>query len=219
LGRLDLGETAMEKLDFKKRDRVLYTGKVGRWDRVTPPKMALLMIDGQGDPNGPGFARALAMLYPMAYAVKFAQKNRGGDFVVPPLEGLWWSDDTSAFVSGDRSAWKWTAMLRVPDAVKGAEVEAARDRVSAKLAKKPEVDASALADVRFEGFDEGDCLQTLFIGPYSDEPPVLADLHDRVMPEAGLTFNGAHHEIYLGDPRRAAPEKLKTILRQPVRAI
>ena len=93
-----------EKLDFKKRDKALYSGKPGRWDRLTIPPMTFLAIDGQGDPNGPAYARALSVLYPVAYAIKFAHKARGADFVVPPLEALWWADDPSVFVSNTRPA-------------------------------------------------------------------------------------------------------------------
>lgn len=207
-----------DKTDFKKTDKAFYSGKVGRWDQVLLPKLNFLMIDGQGDPGGAAYARALGALYPVAYTVKFAQKAQGADFVVPPLEALWWADDPGAFVRGERAAWKWTAMLRMPECVTEQDVAAAQAGAAAKLAKKGG-DAGAVTELRLQTLTEGACLQTLHVGPYSDEAPVLADLHDRVMPEAGLTFGGAHHEIYLGDPRRVAPEKLRTILRQPVMPI
>lgn len=207
------------KLDFKKTDKPFYSGKAGRWDRLTIPEMQFVMIDGQGDPNGPTYARAISVLYPVAYAMKFAAKAQGADFVVPPLEALWWADDPSAFVAGDRSAWRWTAMIRMPETLSQEDFVNARDSASVKLAKKGGVDVTALAELRLDRLEEGDCLQILHIGAYTDESPTLADLHDRLMPESGLTFNGKHHEIYLGDPRKVAPEKLKTILRQPVRSI
>lgn len=207
----------MDKLDFKKIDRPLYSGKAGRWDRVQVPRMCFLTIEGQGDPNGPGYASALRVLYPLAYGIKFAAKARGADFVVPPLEALWWADDPAAFVSGDRAQWQWRAMLRMPEGVTGEEVDAVRATVAAKLEKKG-ADISRLMDVKADEIEEGDSLQILHIGPYTDEAPTLADLHDRLMPEQGLTFNGPHHEIYLSDPRRVAPEKLRTILRQPVKS-
>lgn len=205
-----------EKLDFKKADKPYYSGKVGRWDRIFIPPLQFLSITGQGDPAGPHYARALGALYPLAYGIKFAQKAAGADFVVPPQQSLWWADDPGSFVRMEREKWRWCAMIRMPDAVSGADLEVAREKAAAKLVKKGE-DASALAEVSLKALKEGDCLQTLHVGPYSDEAPVLADLHDRVMPEAGLTFGGKHHEIYLGDPRRVAPEKLRTILRQPVK--
>lgn len=208
----------MDKLDFKKVDKAFYSGKAGRWDRITVPRMSFLMIDGQGDPNGASYGRALGVLYPLAYAVKFAMKAKGADFVVPPLEALWWADDPTVFVSGDRGAWKWTAMLRMPESVSPEMVEDARTASAGKLAKKPGVDVTALGELRLAQYEEGDCLQTLHIGAYTDEAATLADLHDRLMPEEGLTFHGPHHEIYLSDPRRVEPARLKTILRQPVAA-
>lgn len=198
------------KLDFKKRDRAFYTGKPGRWDRLTLPELTFLAIEGQGDPDGPVYAEALGALYPLAYTIKFARKAQGADFVVPPLEALWWADDPAVFVAGDRAAWRWRAMLRVPDDVTGADLDAARKAVRAKGKTGP-FDA-----VTHTKLTEGDCLQTLHLGPYADEAPVLARLHDEIMPDAGLTFAGPHHEIYLSDPRKSAPEKLRTILRQPV---
>ncbi len=203
----------MEKLDFRKAERALYAGKVGRWDRIVVPKMRFVTIAGQGAPAGEAWQAALGALYPVAYAVKFAMKAAGADFVVPPLEGTWHAEDPGAFLAGRREEWRWTAMLRVPDAVSG-EVFAAAVAKSAGKA-----DAAVLASVELSDIEEGDSLQTLHIGPYAAETPVLADLHGRVMPEAGVTFGLPHHEIYLSDARRVAPEKLKTILRQPVRPI
>lgn len=211
----------MDKLDFKKRDKSFYTGKQGRWDRLTIPPMTYLMIDGQGDPGGAAYGRAIAALYPLAYGVKFLFKAKEADFTVPPLESVWSADDPSAFVTNNRSAWQWTAMIRLPDPVENREFEDVRATALTKLARKKDTptDAETMQSVRLEVLNEGDCLQTLHIGPYSDEAPVLAHLHNTVMPDLGLTFGKAHHEIYLSDPRRVAPEKLKTILRQPVRPI
>jgi hypothetical protein len=110
-------------------------------------------------------------------------------------------------------------MIRMPETLTETDFETAREAASVKLAKKGEVDVTALEELRLDHLEEGDCLQILHIGAYTDEAPTLADLHDRLMPESGLTFNGAHHEIYLSDPRKVAPEKLKTILRQPVRPV
>ncbi|MGR3712393.1 MAG: GyrI-like domain-containing protein [Shimia sp.] len=205
------------KIDFKKTDKPYYSGKVGAWTRITFPKLQFLSISGQGDPGEAVYARALGALYPLAYGIKFAQKSLNADFVVPPQQSLWWADDPRAFVQARRDQWRWTAMIRMPDAVTQADLDAARGAARIKLAKKS-VDHSVLDEVSLIPMEEGDCLQTLHVGPYSDEAPVLAHLHDVVMPEAGLTFNGHHHEIYLGDPRRVAPEKLRTILRQPVKS-
>ncbi len=107
----------MPKLDFKKQDKPLYAAKAGQWQTIDVPGMRFLMIDGRGDPNGHAYARALSALYPLAYTIKFALKAETADFVVPPLEALWWADDPSAFVRGERSEWHWTTMLRMPATV------------------------------------------------------------------------------------------------------
>ncbi|WP_323779865.1 GyrI-like domain-containing protein [Thalassovita sp.] len=209
----------MDKLDFKKTDKPFYSGRTGRWDRVRVPQMTFLAIEGQGDPNGAAYAASIAALYPLAYAIKFSMKAEGRDFVVPPLEALWWADDMAAFVAGDRAHWRWKAMLRMPEAVTEDMLNAAYAKTLAKLVKAKDsvTDADHVEAVGLWRFEEGDCLQTLHSGSYADEAPVLAALHHEVMPGMGLTFAGDHHEIYLSDPRRVAPEKLKTILRQPVK--
>jgi hypothetical protein len=209
----------MTKTDFRKTDPAFYSGRPGRWDRLTLPAISCLLIDGTGDPNGPGFAAATRALYPLAYALKFRARAAGRDFAVPPSEALWWADDPAAFTRNDRDDWRWRLLLRMPDHLRAADLDAVRPTVLEKLAKKKPgaADPARIAAVRLEPMTEGDCLQTLHVGPYSAEAPVLADLHDRLMPELGLTFAGPHHEVYLSDPRRTAPEKLRTILRQPVR--
>ena len=205
-------DKTLAKLDFKTRDRAFYTGKPGRWDRLTLPEMTFLTIEGQGDPDGPSYAAALSALYPLAYTIKFDRKARGADFTVPPLEALWWADDPVAFTTGDRAAWRWQAMIRMPDDVTESALAAARAAVRAKGKSGP---FDAVTRVLLT---EGDCLQALHLGPYSAEAPVLARLHDEIMPGAGLDFAGPHHEIYLSDPRKTPAEKLRTILRQPVRS-
>ncbi len=168
------------------------------------------MIDGQGSlGDSVEYAAALAALYPLAYATKFFSKRElGRDYAVPPLEGLWWADDRSAYTqAGRRDEWRWTLMLMVPGWITADHVAAAR-------AGKPNTDTSA---VRLGQHADGRCLSILHLGPFADEAAVLHRLHHEVMPARGLTFNGEHHEIYLSDPRRTPPEKLRTILRQPVR--
>ncbi len=204
-----------DKLDFKKTDKAYYSGKVGRWDRITLPQMQFLCVEGIGEPAGSAYAAALSGLYPLAYGIKFDAKAQGQDFVVPPLEALWWADDPSAFGADRRDEWKWRAMIRMPDFVTAKAFAACAATARAKLDKKGE-DAGVIDPVQLIPFEEGDCLQILHVGSYADEAPVLAHLHDVLMPEQGLSFNGPHHEIYLSDPRRVAPEKLRTILRQPV---
>ena len=209
----------MDTLDFKKRDKPFYSGKAGRWDRLVVPEMTYLVASGTGDPDQPGFARAVAALYPLAYGVRALCKAMGEVFTVSPLAALWSAVDPEVFVSGDRMAWEWTVMLRLPDDIDAGVLDVVRPTALKKLAGKKDAgtDAGTMEMVQLIRLEEGACLQTLHLGPYADEAPVLADLHGRVMPEQGVTFNGRHHEIYLGDPRRVAPARLKTILRQPVR--
>jgi hypothetical protein len=154
----------------------------------------------------------LAALYPVAYKVKFASKRElDRDYVVPPLEALWWADDMSAFTTArDKSRWHWTAMITTPDWVSD---EMVADAIALVGKKSP---PARLGDVRLELLEEGLCVQTLHVGSYDEEAGVLAEMHDRFIPESGLRMTGMHHEIYLSDARRVAPEKLHTILRQPI---
>lgn len=198
------------KVDLKKTEKAYFTASKSGWEQGTFGPFSYLMVDGQGSPGESAeYQAALEALYPLAYATKFFSKQElGRDYVVPPLEGLWWADDRSAYVeTGRRDEWKWTLMLMLPDWIEAAHVDAAR-------AKKPELDLSV---VRMGTLEEGLCLSHLHIGPFADEAPKLHHLHNELMPQRGLAFNGEHHEIYLSDPRRNPPERLKTILRQPVR--
>jgi hypothetical protein len=190
-----------------------YRARRGEVRLVEVPPQRYLVVDGHGDPDtAPAYTEALEALYPLAYTLKFASRGRGRDYVVPPLEGLWWADDMTAFTTArEKSAWDWTLMLATPDWTTTDDVAAARDAVSVK---RP---GAHLDRVRVDALDEGLCVQTLHVGSFDDEGPVLADLHHRYMPEHGLVMTGRHHEVYLSDPRRTAPERLRTILRQPVR--
>lgn len=203
----------MDKIDLKKT-LPSYRARHGEFDVIEVPPRAYLMINGHGDPNtSPEFTSAVESLYPLAYALKFFSKRElGRDYIVPPLEGLWWAADMSAFTTArDKSAWDFTLMLLVPDWLDRPQVEEVAEAVERKSAPP------RLRDVRFETLDEGTCVQTLHIGPFDAEAEVLARLHDEVIPDAGLMMTGKHHEIYLSDFRRTAPERLRTILRQPVR--
>ncbi|WP_232677794.1 GyrI-like domain-containing protein [Nocardioides sp. R-C-SC26] len=190
-----------------------YRARAGQFRILDMPRVAYLMVDGRGDPNtAPRYADALASLYPVAYTLKFASKGLGRDYVVPPLEALWWAEDMTAFTSArDKSAWSWTVMLLCPEWITSAMVDDAVGSCRAKRDVPPLLD-----DVRFASLDEGTCVQTLHLGPYDDEGPVLAELHGRFIPQHGLAMSGRHHEIYLNDARRTDPAKLRTILRQPV---
>ena len=200
------------KADLK-REITTYVAPRGRFEIVTVAPAQFLMIDGHGDPNtAPEYADALATLYPVAYGLKFLSKNEiGRDYTVMPLEALWWADDLETFTSGrDKSQWDWTVMNLIPDWLTAAHLDVVRDRVARKSS------APVLDRLRLEPFAEGLCVQTLHLGPYDAEGPVLERLHHDVVPDNGLRLRGKHHEIYLSDARRTAPEKLRTILRQPV---
>jgi hypothetical protein len=178
---------------------------------IEVPPLTYVMVDGSGDPNvAPAYSSAVQWLYSTSYALKFAAKALGQDYVVPPLEGLWWSDDPADFVARRKDRWRWTMMILAPEIIDTDLFEAARNKAVTRLGPPPDT-------LRLATLHEGTCLQVLHIGSYDDEGPVLAQLHDVEMPARGLTFNGHHHEIYLGDPRRTDAAKLKTILRQPVR--
>lgn len=203
--------TEPEKTDLKKADA--YRARRGQFRALIVPPTRYLMVDGHGDPNtDPCYAAALAALYPVAYALKFASKESGHDYVVPPLEGLWWAEHMASFTDArDKTVWDWTMMLAVPDWLGDQDVTAAVAAVRAN--KTP---PARLDDLHVRGLDEGLCVQTLHIGPFDAEGAVLEEMHSGFIPAQGLQMTGRHHEIYLSDPRRAAPEKLRTILRQPV---
>ncbi len=204
-----------EKIDVKKTLDG-YRAKRGEVRIIEVPTLRYLMIDGRGDPNtSQSYADALAAIYPVAYKLKFASKrDLGRDYVVPPLEGLWWADDMQAFTSArDKARWEWTMMILTPEWVDQQLVETAIAQAGARNAP------TRLHDVRWESLSEGLSVQTLHVGPFDTEADVLASMHDEFIPGNGLRMVGKHHEIYLSDPRKTAPEKLRTILRQPVEPI
>lgn len=201
-----------EKIDFTKA-LDSYQARVGEFRVLEIPEMRYLMIDGHGDPNtSPAYTQALQALYPVAYKLKFASKrDLGRDYVVPPLEGLWWAEDMDAFtVARDKSQWDWSMMLMVPEWIDETMFHEAVDVVKAKGS------VDRLDDVRIETLAEGVCVQTLHIGSFDDEADVLEKMHDEFIPGQGLSLSGKHHEIYFSDVRKVAPDKLRTLLRQPV---
>lgn len=204
----------MDKIDFRKTLKTLYAPTSRDFAEVDVPPMRFVKVDGAGDPNSaPAYTAAVEWLYSTSYGMKFAAKAAPGvDYVVPPLEGLWEADDPAAFIARDKAAWRWTMMIMAPDFLTEALFAAAVDKTRRKLGDPP-------PSLRLETYAEGRSLQALHIGSYDDEGPVLARLHEVEMPGRGLTFNGPHHEIYLGDPRKTEAAKLKTILRQPVRPV
>ncbi|RNL84202.1 GyrI-like domain-containing protein [Halostreptopolyspora alba] len=201
-----------DKTDLKK-SLDAYQATRDRFRIVEVPELRYLMIDGHGDPNtSPAFTEAIETLYPVAYKLKFASKrDLGRDYVVMPLEGLWWAEDMDAFTAArDKSRWDWTLMIMVPDWIDQDMVTTAIERVGAK--NRPR----RLDAIRLETLSEARCVQTLHIGSYDDEADVLARMHHEFIPDNGLRMTGKHHEIYLSDFRKVAPEKRRTILRQPV---
>ena len=202
------------KTDFKK-SLDSYQARRERVRIVDVPDLRYLMVDGHGDPNtSTVFADAVQTLYPVAYKLKFASKrDLDRDYVVPPLEGLWWAEDMDAFTTGrDKSRWDWTLMLMVPAWIDPTMFTTAVELAGAK--NRP----ALLDDLRVETLSEGRCAQTLHVGSFDDEADVLRRMHHEFIPEQGLRMTGTHHEIYLSDFRKVAPEKQRTILRQPVAA-
>lgn len=201
----------MAKLDFRKEQPALFTAPTDEFVLIKVPKLRFIKIDGEGDPNkAPAYGEALAWLYAVSYGVKFAAKADGNDYVVPPLQGLWWADDMKAFAARKKDKWRWTMMIMAPDFVGRKHFKAGVDKAAKKLGEAPE-------SLRLEDYDEGLAVQILHVGSYDDEAPTIKRLHQKFLPANGLVETGPHHEIYLSDPRRVEPAKLKTILRQPVR--
>jgi hypothetical protein len=202
---------AATKVDFKREYKELY--KAGRDPIfVDLPELAFLMVDGHGDPNTSAeYRQAIEALFTVSYTLKFAIKRApdGFDYGVMPLEGLWWAPDMSDFTSQNKSDWNWTAMIMQPDEVTQDLLE---DAITSATAKKS---LPAAAKLGLERFREGPAAQVMHVGPYSAEGPTIERLHEFIA-ESGRALRGKHHEIYLGDPRRSAPEKLKTVIRQPV---
>jgi hypothetical protein len=203
----------MSKIDFKKTLKELYAPPK-KFVVVDVPEMQFLMADGHGDPNvAQEYQDVVTALYAVAYKIKFISKHTlEKDYVVPPLEGLWWAADMDTFsVKRDKSQWDWSMMIMTPEWITSEMFADAVDQV--RNSKNP----AALDKVRLEKYHEGPSAQIMHIGSYDDEAPTLEKLHTEFIPANGYIENGKHHEIYLSDPRRVAPEKLKTVLRQPVR--
>jgi hypothetical protein len=202
------------KVDFKKKLKELYLPSAKEVVEIDVPEMQFLMIDGIGSPgDSKEYLDALTALYPIAFKTKFLSKAKGKDYVVPPLEGLWWADDMNDFIEGNRDKWKWTMMIMLPEWITEDMVNEA---IALTKDKKPEL-ANLLAKLRVESYKEGKAAQIMHIGPYSEEGPTVQKVHDFIKKEGG-TFDGnsqKHHEIYLSDPRKANPATMKTVIRQP----
>lgn len=203
-------KSSAAKLDLKKDLGPIYQTHVGKVVEVNVPAAHFLMADGKGDPNtSRQYASAVEALFTLAYALKFSvKKNQGIDYVVMPLEGLWWADDMTTFSPANKTDWKWTMLIRQPDFVDELLYETVREEIRKKKA------AVAVETVRFGQFEEGACVQTLHVGPFTEEGPTVEKLHVHIR-SAGRNLRGHHHEIYLSDIRKAAPRKWRTIVRQP----
>lgn len=200
----------MSKIDYKKELKSLYSGKKGDFNIVLVPRLKYLQIHGSGDPNtDPSYAESVEALYTIAYTIKFICKKAEKDFVVMPLEGLWYADDHRVFNSREKQKWSWTMLLMIPDFVSD---DIFKEAVQGSKKKK---DNLKIEEVSLICLEEGLSVQTLHVGSYDDETPVISEMY-KFIEENGFKFNGEHHEIYLSDPRKISSENLKTIIRQPV---
>jgi len=201
----------MEKIDYKMELKHFYKPSYKAVEIVDVPKMNYLMVDGKGNPNtAQEYKDAVEVLFGLSYAIKFIIKKGeiGIEYGVMPLEGLWWVDDMTQFDINKKDEWQWASLMMQPELVTKEIVEQAMEQV--KLKKNP----IALPKVRFESFTEGKAAQILHIGPFSEEGPNIERIHNFIE-DNGYQLSGRHHEIYLSDIRRAAPEKWRTVIRQP----
>lgn len=208
-----------DKLDYKKEYKDLYLPKAKPM-LVEVPSISFIMVDGKGAPEGEEYQNAVEALYALTFTIKMSKM--GGmqpegyfEYVVPPLEGLWYGDK-ERFETNRREEWLWTSMIRQPEFVTPELYEVV---LLESREKKPELDFET---VRFQRFDEGDCVQIMHIGPYADEGRSFDELAAFMEAECLARRPGweqKHHEIYLSDPRRAKPERLKTVLRMPIAAV
>jgi len=197
------------KLDLTKKYKQYYTAK------ITPMivefgEIPYLAIEGKGEPAGEVFTKAVEALYPLAYGIKNICKRQGHDFGVPKLEGLWWVKLDKPALEVPRKKWYWKLLIRMPDFVTSEIAQSAKEEVY----KKKGLDL--IKEIKFEKINEGKCIQVMHVGPYSTEPETIGKIKD-FMEDNDFTENGLHHEIYISDPRKTIPEKMKTILRQPIK--
>jgi len=199
----------LNKLDLVKEDKSYYKAT------TTPTtvhfgKLSYLSIEGKGEPAGKEFTNAVESLYPLAYGVKSISKKRGKDFTVPKLEGLWWVKSQKPVLEVPRKEWSWKLLIRMPDFVTKEIVDQARHDTMQKKG------LSLITSIKYETLDEGMCVQVMHVGPYASESESITKMK-LYMNENDLKANGLHHEIYLSDPRKTPPQKMKTILRQPAK--
>lgn len=202
----------MKKFDLKKDLVALYKA-TAKPALIKVPKLRYLMIDGQGDPNtSKAFADAITTLYGLSYTMKFMLKKEPEaiDYPVMPLEAIWWADDMNDFMKANKNKWKWTAMIMQPSIITAKTLKAAKVELDPKKKVLPSFDL-----VRLEDMTEGHCAQILHVGSYASEGPTIIKLHEFIKVQ-GKAPCGKHREIYMSDARRVAPDKLKTIIRQPM---
>jgi len=202
----------MVKYDFKKEKKDLYYPSDKHVSVVDVPRMNFLMVDGKGDPNtSKEYKNAMEALFPVSFKAKFlSKKENNQDYVVMPLEGLWWVEDMKEFSIEDKGSWKWTAMIMQPEFINKGLIKKAIEEVETK--KNPE----SLSKVKFKKFSERLSAQIMHLGPYgAAEAPTVEKLHDFIE-KSGYKIRDKHHEIYISDVRRIKPEKLKTVIRQPI---
>jgi hypothetical protein len=207
----------MDKLDYKKQMKALYFPPAGQPVLIEVPEMQFVMVDGHGDPNTSALFRdAMQTLYGISYTIKFMLKKQSKqDYLVFPLEGLWWVKDMREFSIEQKDKWLWTVMIRQPEWVNCTHFKDAIEEIKRKKQAKKEPVPETLDAARLERFTEGPCAQVMHIGPFKDEGPTIAGLHQFIR-EQGFALRDKHHEIYMSDPRRTAREKLKTVIRQPL---
>ena len=205
--------------DFKKEYKEFYMPK-GTPSIVTVPKMNFIAVRGSGDPNEEEgeYKQAIGLLYGIAFTVKMSKKGSRQiegyfDYVVPPLEGFWWQDGVEGVDYSDKGSFQWISVIRLPDFVTKEDFDWAVKEASVK--KKQD-----FSKVRFFTYDEGLCVQYMHVGSYDDEPATVRLMHEFMESEGyelDITDERMHHEIYLSDARKTAPEKLKTVIRHPIR--
>jgi len=201
----------LDNFDLKKELKNLYNPSAKEVSIVDVPAMNFLVIDGEGAPTSPQYSAAIEALFSVAYTLKFmVKKSKGIDYSVMPLESLWWADDMSKFIADRKDEWKWTAMIMQPKYVTSDDFNLTVEQVKKK--KNP----AALPKVRFESFKEGPSAQIMYVGPFSAEESTILKMHAHIQ-NSGHMLSGKHHEIYLNNPATTAPEKLKTIIRQPMK--
>lgn len=200
--------TTTHKIDIRKKYHHLYSPSARAVQEIVVPCLTFASIEGQGRPGSAAFQNAIGALYGVSYGLKFAHKASGENYTIGPLEGLWWTK-TGDFDDTKQDDWHWKLMILQPDFITQNEFDQAVEELKIK---KPN---PAIAHLRLESFDEGPCVQTMHVGPYADEAPTIARLESYAAAHE-LQTHGKHHEIYMGDPRRTKPERLKTILRHPV---